>query len=147
SFLEDLVRRFAVPGGDAADTAGVLPNLVPVQQVTGANLRSAVDHRRCSSIKASSYSAGLSIRAKAFHLYQSDHLRARRKSRKNGTSVQFAAALLLRVLTRHNGGMSSATILGPDGVIAGRLSNYESRPQQLQMAEAVARAIAEPHHL
>jgi ATP-dependent DNA helicase DinG len=43
--------------------------------------------------------------------------------------------------------MSIASILGPDGAIARRLSNYEARPQQLDMAEAVARAIADPGHL
>src|SRR5215468_1324496 len=43
--------------------------------------------------------------------------------------------------------MSIASILGPGGEVAGRLSNYEARPQQLQMAEAVAAAIADPHHL
>jgi ATP-dependent DNA helicase DinG len=43
--------------------------------------------------------------------------------------------------------MSTAAILGPDGAIARRLSTYESRPQQLAMAEAVAEAIAAPHHL
>ena len=43
--------------------------------------------------------------------------------------------------------MSIASILGPDGSIARRLSNYESRPQQLAMAGAVAEAIAEKHHL
>jgi ATP-dependent DNA helicase DinG len=43
--------------------------------------------------------------------------------------------------------MSIPSILGPDGTIARRLGTYEARPQQLEMAEAVARAIAEPHHL
>jgi ATP-dependent DNA helicase DinG len=43
--------------------------------------------------------------------------------------------------------MSIAGILGPDGVIARRMPRYESRPQQLEMAEAVADAIAAPHHL
>src|SRR4051794_20324232 len=43
--------------------------------------------------------------------------------------------------------MSIASILGPDGSIAQRLPNYEPRPQQLDMAEAVARAISDPHHL
>src|SRR3954454_10761988 len=43
--------------------------------------------------------------------------------------------------------MSSASILGPDGVIARRLSSYEPRPQQLEMAEAVARAIQDRRHL
>jgi ATP-dependent DNA helicase DinG len=43
--------------------------------------------------------------------------------------------------------MSIASILGPDGTIARRLGNYEPRSQQLEMAEAVADAIAGPHHL
>src|SRR5258708_2964877 len=48
---------------------------------------------------------------------------------------------------RHNSSMSIASILGPKGSIARRLSNYESRPQQLDMADAVARAIADRRHL
>ncbi|MCI0462067.1 MAG: helicase [Gemmataceae bacterium] len=43
--------------------------------------------------------------------------------------------------------MSHTAILGPGGAIAARLSNYEARPQQLDMADAVARAIAERRHL
>jgi ATP-dependent DNA helicase DinG len=43
--------------------------------------------------------------------------------------------------------MSIASILGPDGVIARRLGNYEPRPQQLEMADAVAAAITEHRHL
>src|SRR5260370_30807332 len=43
--------------------------------------------------------------------------------------------------------MSVASILGPDGEIARRLPSYESRPQQLAMAEAVALAIRGQHHL
>jgi ATP-dependent DNA helicase DinG len=43
--------------------------------------------------------------------------------------------------------MSHAAILGPGGAIAGRLGNYEARSQQLDMADAVARAIAEHRHL
>src|SRR3954470_24293823 len=43
--------------------------------------------------------------------------------------------------------LSSADILGPDGRIAARLANYEQRPQQLEMADAVARAIAAKRHL
>ncbi len=39
------------------------------------------------------------------------------------------------------------SVLGADGAIAQRLGGYEVRPQQLEMADAVARAIAEPHHL
>ncbi len=43
--------------------------------------------------------------------------------------------------------MTSADILGPSGVIAQRLAHYESRPQQLEMADAVADAVANKHHL
>ncbi|MBY0527427.1 MAG: DEAD/DEAH box helicase [Gemmataceae bacterium] len=43
--------------------------------------------------------------------------------------------------------MSPAGILGPDGRIAQRLVGYESRPQQLEMADAVADAIARRRHL
>lgn len=43
--------------------------------------------------------------------------------------------------------LSAADILGPTGRIAARLPNYEERPQQLEMAEAVARAIGEKKHL
>ncbi|MCC6671334.1 MAG: ATP-dependent DNA helicase [Planctomycetes bacterium] len=39
------------------------------------------------------------------------------------------------------------TLLGPEGRIAARLQDYEVRPQQLAMAEAVADAIASGHHL
>ena len=38
-------------------------------------------------------------------------------------------------------------ILGPDGAIARRLPSYEARPEQLEMAEAVARAIEARSHL
>ncbi len=38
-------------------------------------------------------------------------------------------------------------ILGPRGRIAARLENYEQRHEQLAMAEAVARAIRQRHHL
>ena len=38
-------------------------------------------------------------------------------------------------------------VLGPDGRIAARLPSWESRPQQLEMAEAVAAAIADQQHL
>ncbi|MEM9412411.1 MAG: DEAD/DEAH box helicase, partial [Planctomycetota bacterium] len=43
--------------------------------------------------------------------------------------------------------ISSEDILGDSGRIAARLKNYEFRPQQLQMADAVANAIAERRHL
>jgi ATP-dependent DNA helicase DinG len=36
--------------------------------------------------------------------------------------------------------MGIADILGPDGTIARRLASYETRPQQLAMAKAVADA-------
>lgn len=38
-------------------------------------------------------------------------------------------------------------ILGPDGRIAARLKHYEERPQQLEMADAVQRAIDRRQHL
>jgi ATP-dependent DNA helicase DinG len=40
-----------------------------------------------------------------------------------------------------------ADILGPEGTIARRLSQYEERPQQLAMADAVAQAIRDRQHL
>src|SRR4051794_18849347 len=43
--------------------------------------------------------------------------------------------------------LNAADILGPEGRIAARLAKYEHRPQQLEMADAVARAIAGRHHL
>jgi len=42
---------------------------------------------------------------------------------------------------------SVASILGPDGRIAARLTSYEHRPQQLAMAEAVAGALERGRHL
>lgn len=41
----------------------------------------------------------------------------------------------------------SSDILGPQGRIAARLSGYEHRPQQLEMADAVERAILRQQHL
>jgi ATP-dependent DNA helicase DinG len=43
--------------------------------------------------------------------------------------------------------MSHRSILGADGAIAKRLPNYEPRGEQLQMANAVAAALAGPGHL
>ena len=43
--------------------------------------------------------------------------------------------------------LSPQDILGPEGRIAARMKHYEHRPEQLAMAEAVQRAIAEKHHL
>ena len=43
--------------------------------------------------------------------------------------------------------MDAASILGPSGLIAQRWPSYESRPQQLQMADAVTEAIADRRHL
>src|SRR5262245_23674347 len=43
--------------------------------------------------------------------------------------------------------ITAADILGPEGRIAVRLPNYELRPEQLGMAEAVACAIAGKYHL
>jgi len=60
-----------------------------------------------------------------------------------------AGRLLLRKRLCYVDGMtiSVADILGPAGSIARRLSHYERRPQQLEMAEAVARSIAAKRHL
>jgi ATP-dependent DNA helicase DinG len=43
--------------------------------------------------------------------------------------------------------MDMHKILGPSGLVAQRLARYESRPQQLQMAQAVADALTNRHHL
>lgn len=43
--------------------------------------------------------------------------------------------------------LGTADVLGNDGRIARRLSGYEERPEQLEMAEAVASAIADRSHL
>ena len=43
--------------------------------------------------------------------------------------------------------LSVDSVLGPDGRIAARLSNYEPREQQLQMARKVAEALREEQHL
>ncbi|HSW46723.1 MAG TPA: helicase C-terminal domain-containing protein [Phycisphaerae bacterium] len=43
--------------------------------------------------------------------------------------------------------MKVADILGPDGLIARRLENYEHRPEQLDMAAAVERAFEGSRHL
>ncbi len=43
--------------------------------------------------------------------------------------------------------MTVQEILGPDGLVARRMTAYEHRPQQLEMAAGVARAIDRPGHL
>ncbi|MEQ8212083.1 MAG: helicase C-terminal domain-containing protein [Lacipirellulaceae bacterium] len=43
--------------------------------------------------------------------------------------------------------LTAHDILGPDGSIAIRIANYEERPQQLEMAAAVANAIEHERHL
>jgi len=43
--------------------------------------------------------------------------------------------------------LTALDVLGPDGLIAKRLPNYEHRTQQLEMARAVSHAIANKHHL
>ena len=43
--------------------------------------------------------------------------------------------------------LTALDVLGPDGLIAKRLPNYEHRTQQLDMARAVSHAIANKHHL
>ncbi len=57
------------------------------------------------------------------------------------------AGLFEGELFRHNDSMSHPAILGAGGAIAGRLGNYEPRPQQMEMADAVAAAISERSHL
>jgi ATP-dependent DNA helicase DinG len=43
--------------------------------------------------------------------------------------------------------MSVSSVLGPGGLVARRLGNYEPRSQQLVMAEAIGEAIADRRHL
>ena len=43
--------------------------------------------------------------------------------------------------------LDTISILGDSGRIAARLKQYENRPQQLEMAEAVEQAIAAEKHL
>ena len=43
--------------------------------------------------------------------------------------------------------LTPAEILGPGGRIAARLANYEERPEQTAMADAVAKALADGRHL
>src|SRR4051794_26314372 len=43
--------------------------------------------------------------------------------------------------------LDPGSILGPEGAVARRMPAYETRPQQLRMAEAVAGAIERPGHL
>src|SRR5579871_5857192 len=43
--------------------------------------------------------------------------------------------------------MSPEDVLGPGGLIAAKMPDFESRPQQVEMARAVADAIAERRHL
>ena len=45
------------------------------------------------------------------------------------------------------GQLNVGSVLGPEGRIARRLTHYEHRPQQLEMAQAVERAIANRSHL
>lgn len=47
----------------------------------------------------------------------------------------------------HSLPLDAASILGPDGRIAKRLSKYEMRPQQMELAEAVAEALQSERHL
>ena len=43
--------------------------------------------------------------------------------------------------------LTAAEILGPDGRLAKRLTDYEVRPQQLEMASSVATALSDRQHL
>ncbi|MFO1093133.1 MAG: DEAD/DEAH box helicase family protein, partial [Planctomycetaceae bacterium] len=49
--------------------------------------------------------------------------------------------------TQESPPLTPERVLGAGGVIARRLKSYESRPQQVQMAEAVEQAIAKQEHL
>ncbi|MFC1782102.1 ATP-dependent DNA helicase [Planctomycetota bacterium] len=46
-----------------------------------------------------------------------------------------------------NDKLDPAWLLGPDGPVAQQLSNYEVRPQQIEMACKVAQAFEKPYHL
>src|SRR5262245_46918524 len=50
-------------------------------------------------------------------------------------------------IERNGRSMSITDVLGPGGLVAAALDGYEPRQQQLDMAEAVAGAIADQHHL
>ncbi len=43
--------------------------------------------------------------------------------------------------------MQVEDVLGPGGLIAGRVPQFEHRPQQIEMAQAAAEAMEKPHHL
>ena len=43
--------------------------------------------------------------------------------------------------------LDPSSFLGPEGAVARRLEGYESRPQQIEMAERIAEAFERPHHL
>ena len=43
--------------------------------------------------------------------------------------------------------MDAAQVLGPDGLVSRKLGNYELRTEQIAMAAAVQKALADSHHL
>jgi hypothetical protein len=62
----------------------------------------------------------------------------------NGEELSFpchAVSATIKSMSHHS------DVLGPGGAIARALANYEPRPQQLSMAEAVAAALAQGRHL
>jgi ATP-dependent DNA helicase DinG len=65
--------------------------------------------------------------------------------KRNNESI--ASALPLLAVLAENNLMSASTILGPDGAIAQRWSDFESRSEQLDMAEAVEDALLAKRHL
>ena len=92
------------------------------------------------------------IEAGATIYYHQDHLSNRVVTNSSGTSCMISASPSPRDCTknppprnglsepipfRQNEFMSHTSILGAGGTIAGRLGNYEPRPQQLAMAEEV----------
>lgn len=56
-------------------------------------------------------------------------------------------AFAIRKNRRRMTALDTQSVLGPSGRIAARLNDFEHRPQQMEMAEAVARAIQESSHL
>jgi ATP-dependent DNA helicase DinG len=56
-------------------------------------------------------------------------------------AVKRPAGLFLASRIGDNAGMDARKVLGPDGLIAKKLPGFESRPQQLEMADAVAMAL------
>lgn len=70
-------------------------------------------------------------------------------ARHNQLFYQIVTTRSLGVLPGSTAAMSLTAydVLGPDGLIAKRLPNYEHREQQLELARAVSHALVNKHHL